>query len=159
MLSPNSDPPKAGVPECCEFIPFSKSQSGKPPKQARAIGDVVEFGHLSDEGEFVPDPDLPVVSRAGILGSVAFDPFGVPCYYTVPRPPWLIGPKVEGQKATDPEEVYEFRSGRLIKGMLQESGNFIPELGSKIIDFKDYVPNRQPRIYNLPGVLKPIEKK
>ena len=158
-LPKGTEPPKAGTPAGSEFIPFSKLRPGKPPKQARAIGDVLEFGHLSDEGEFFPDPDLPSISRAGIRTPIKDDPFGVPRYYTVPHPPWDRGPKQEGQKESDPEPVYEFRSGRLIKGMLQATGNFVPELGSKVTDFKDYDPNERRRIYNLPGVLRPVEKK
>ncbi len=150
-----AEPLKAGDPVGHEFIPFSKSHPGKPPKHARAIGDMVEFGHLSDEGEFIPDPDLPPVSRSGILGPIKFDLFDTPRYYTVPRPPSAIGPKQKGQKDSDPEAVWEYRSGRLIKGMLQATGNFVPELGSKVIDFKDYDPELRPgRIYNLPGTLK-----
>jgi hypothetical protein len=42
---------------------------------------------------------------------------------------------------------------------LQKTGNFVPELGSTIIDFKDYDPiaDRR-RIYNLPGVLRSAKK-
>jgi hypothetical protein len=156
-------PPKApypllaGTPDRWEFIPFSrldtdwfgrKLQEVKPIRHARAIGDTVEFGHLSDQGEFIPDPDLPLESRASLLRKVKFDPPSLPRYYTVP--------KVSKGQAT--EEVYEFRSGRLIKGTLQKTGNFDPELGSKILDFKDYDPLSRRRIYNLPGVLRPVKK-
>lgn len=43
--------------------------------------------------------------------------------------------------------------------MLQKNGNFAPEIGSKVIDFKDYDPSppRKRRIYNLPGVLRKVE--
>jgi len=50
------------------------------------------------------------------------------------------------------KNVYEFRSGRLIKGELDAKGHFIPEIGSKVIDFKDYHYRPDgPRIWNLPG--------
>jgi internalin A len=50
------------------------------------------------------------------------------------------------------EDVYEYRSGRLVKGTLLENGTFVPELGGKVIDFKDYhYAKDAPRIYNLPG--------
>ncbi len=50
------------------------------------------------------------------------------------------------------KNVYEFRSGRLIKGELNRNGYFIPEIGSKVIDFKDYHYRPDvPRIWNLPG--------
>ena len=50
------------------------------------------------------------------------------------------------------EVVYEYRSGRLIKGVLDRDGNFVPELGSRIFAFEDYKYGKDaPRIYNLPG--------
>lgn len=144
-LPTGPEPPAVTIP-AGDFLPFSLSHPGKPPKHARAIRDVVEFGHLSDEGEFIPDPDLPVVSRDGIKGPVGFDTHGVPRYYTVPQLDRF------GKLTT--ENVYEFRSGRLIKGTLHASGNFVPELGSKVIEFKDYdYFTEHRRIYNLPGKL------
>src|SRR5438132_1206757 len=50
------------------------------------------------------------------------------------------------------EHVYEYRSGRLILGELDREGNFVPDVGSKVINFKDY--RYRPdgiQIYNLPG--------
>jgi len=50
------------------------------------------------------------------------------------------------------EQVYEFRSGRLIPGYLQQNFDFLPEPGEAIIEFKDYVYSKtSKRIYNLPG--------
>src|ERR1700687_3858084 len=51
-----------------------------------------------------------------------------------------------------PKNVYEFRSGRLIKGELTTEGNFVPETSSTIIKFEDYEfsPDAIP-IWNLPG--------
>lgn len=47
---------------------------------------------------------------------------------------------------------YEYRSGRLIPGYLQQNCNFLPEPGEAIIEFKDYVYSKtSKRIYNLPG--------
>lgn len=76
-------------------------------------------------------------------------------YYTLPA----RKEDVWNKNRNDTEEVYEFRSGRLIKGTLQKTGNFVPELGSRILDFKDYDPLSKRRIYNLPGVLRRVEKK
>jgi hypothetical protein len=47
---------------------------------------------------------------------------------------------------------YEFRSGRLIKGEFDADNNFVPEAGSTVISFKDYIftPDAIP-IWNLPG--------
>lgn len=51
-----------------------------------------------------------------------------------------------------PGTAYEYRSGRLILGFIDQEGTFIPDLGSKVISIKDYKPggNAAP-IYNLPG--------
>jgi hypothetical protein len=51
--------------------------------------------------------------------------------------------------------VYEFRFGRLIKGAMDKSGNFIPEAGSVVLRFEDYrySPTAIP-IWNLPGYFK-----
>jgi hypothetical protein len=72
----------------------------------------------------------------------------------------------------EPEAVYEFRSGVLIKGKLAWTGpqrqtlgdndsywNFIPEIGSKVIPLEGFHPDRLAlRIYNLPGKFVPEEK-
>jgi hypothetical protein len=56
--------------------------------------------------------------------------------------------------------VYEFRSGRLIPGDIDDDGNFIPTVGGKIIDFKDYrYGPKAPKIYNLPGKFVKKERK
>ncbi len=49
--------------------------------------------------------------------------------------------------------------GSSSSGLCKKTGNFVPELGSKILDFKDYDPLSRRRIYNLPGVLRKVEKK
>src|SRR5262249_33357830 len=38
----------------------------------------------------------------------------------------------------NPGPAYEYRSGRLIKGVIRADGNFVPDIGSKVILFKDY---------------------
>jgi hypothetical protein len=52
-----------------------------------------------------------------------------------------------------PRPCYELRSSRLIKGGIDTKGNFVPEIGSKVILFKDYrySPTATP-IWNLPGM-------
>jgi len=150
------DPPKAGVPAGWKLVPFREAYPQTPENQnpwfARVIGPVMELGHLSAEGEFVPDYGLPVfpnvkVGSADDLRDLLRDGTQRSMYFTLPK---------DGK---DTEDVYEFRSGRLIKGTLQKTGNFVPELGSKIMDFKDYDPLGRRRIYNLPGVLRRVEKK
>ncbi len=52
--------------------------------------------------------------------------------------------------------VYEFRSGKLIKGVLNAEGNFVPDAGSKLLPFKDYPYGEAAlHIYNLPGRFVP----
>jgi hypothetical protein len=55
--------------------------------------------------------------------------------------------------------AYEFRSGMLIKGEIDENGSFVPEAGSKVIRFEDYKygPGSLP-IWNLPGYFKKVDK-
>lgn len=157
-LPNDPEPPAAGVPAGWKLVPFSEETPNKQdPWQIRVIGEIAEFGHLDAQGEFIPDYSLPIIARSGILGAVRKDPTAFSSYpwrfYTIPFDgAW-------GRTEVDKEEVYEFRSGRLIKGTLHKTGNFVPELGSKILDFKEYDPRGRRRIYNLPGVLRPGEQK
>ncbi len=151
------EPPAAGIPAGWKLVPFSEVTPNKQdPWQIRVIGEIAEFGHLDAQGEFIPDYSLPIVSRDGLLGSPRKDPTDLHRpwrYYTLPFDgAW-------GRTEVDKEEVYEYRSGRLIKGTLQKTGNFVPELGSTILDFKDYDPLGRRRIYNLPGVLRRAAQK
>jgi hypothetical protein len=156
-LPNDPEPPAAGVPADWKLVPFSEVTPNKQdPWQIRVVGEIAEFGHLDDRGEFIPDYSLPIVARDGILGAIRKDPNDLHCprrFYTIPYGGnW-------GRREVDKEEVYEFRSGRLIKGTLHKTGNFVPELGSTILDFKDYDPLGRRRIYNLPGVLRRVEPK
>jgi hypothetical protein len=154
-LPNDHEPPAAGVPAGWKLVPFRQAYPDRPTWEVRVIGEIAEFGHLDDRGEFIPDYGLPIVSRSGLKGLIRSEPGGSPRYYTLPRPSWDTWPEREGPNRDAPEEVYEYRSGRLIKGTLQGSGNFVPELGSKVLDFKEYDPlTDRRRIYNLPGVLR-----
>lgn len=82
-------------------------------------------------------------------------------------PPLRLG---SGQSGAPPYElinfrrpgrihVYEYRSGRLVKGALDNDGNFVPDVGSQVIDSKDYHYNKGAlHIYNLPGKFVPRKK-
>jgi hypothetical protein len=60
----------------------------------------------------------------------------------------------------DDEPVYEFRSGRLVKGKIDKEGSFVPDVGEKVIRFEDYRPEEDiTRIYNLPGKFVPDKPK
>jgi hypothetical protein len=167
MLRPSPvapDPPEAGQPAGWRLVPFRDDHNPRAPERAdpwfaRVIGEVMELGHLSDEGEFVPDYGLPVFPYVKVKARDADqNGTGRSMYYTLP----VVG-RVYGNNnikvGEDAEGVYEYRSGRLIPGTLQKTGNFVPDVGSKVIDFKEYDPDppRKRRIYNLPGVLRPAK--
>jgi|GEM_PF-4190687 len=93
-------------------------------------GERFSIGKLDASGNFDPDPRFHNLDIHGALSSC---------------PPYkILNPRKE--------RVYEYRSGRLIIGDLDEKGDFVPEVNSKIIEFKDYhYAEGVLRIYNLPG--------
>jgi hypothetical protein len=102
-------------------------------------GDTQSIGKLDAEGDFVADWAF-LQQKRHQRSSVEPD-------YVI-----LNAPAQKG--------VYEFRSGRLIPGDLDDDGNFIPTLGGRIIDFQDYrYSPKAPKIYNLPGKFVHKEKK
>jgi hypothetical protein len=101
-------------------------------------GGMILEGKLDAAGNFIQNPKAQIL-KAGMGGTG-----GILEIINVRRP---------GR-----EHIYEFRSGRLIQGELDKEGNFIPDLGGKVIDFKDYQYKKDPLyIYNLPGYFR--EKK
>ncbi|HEV3235770.1 MAG TPA: hypothetical protein VGZ25_02210 [Gemmataceae bacterium] len=93
-------------------------------------GETESIGTLDEAGNFKPDKDWLQMER------------GIPLS-RAPNHKIINGVQ---------EEVYEYRSGRLVAGEIDKDGNFIPTLGTKVIDFKDYVYSPKARkIYNLPG--------
>ncbi|HZU34600.1 MAG TPA: hypothetical protein VFA18_01755 [Gemmataceae bacterium] len=94
-------------------------------------GNMFVVGHLDAAGNFIPEPRMHWLPTHGT--------------YSLPQFDWLY-------RAHRPDEpVYEFRSARLIKGVLKD-GSFVPDKGVKVIDFKDYRYRKGAlRIYNLPG--------
>jgi hypothetical protein len=120
------------------------------------------------EYEFVPNTDtLFDLSRVGWWAIGKLDEAG----NFNPDPRWAnitTGPGPHGgshMPATQrlngpPGPAYEYRSGRLIPGELDKKGNFVPELGGKIIPLEDYRPGPNAvRIYNLPGKFVKKEQK
>jgi hypothetical protein len=103
-------------------------------------GRMVHVGHLDARGNFVPKP-----------GQVPYD---------IRNPRSVVGPGEIVNIRRSPgntEPVYEYRSGLMIKGTLDDEGDFTPEVGSRITSFKDYRYRQDAlRIYNLPG--KFVEK-
>jgi hypothetical protein len=142
-------PEAIGPPVGWDVVPFAADKpdlhpSGEPIA-ARVVHNVMEFGRLEQTGEFTPDYRLPVVKWQPELALKATERLtGYIQPYTLP----LGGQKQEG--------VYELRSGRLIRGILDNNGVFTPILGSTVKAFKDFDPadKREARIYNLPGVLR-----
>jgi hypothetical protein len=105
----------------------------------------MELGHLNDQGDFVPDYGLPPFPLTQPVKPAGEIPTNKPAlwYYNLPA------------EGADRESAYEYRSGRLLKGVLLKNGTFVPDLDSVVLDFKEYVPGEKAlRIYNLPGRLK-----
>ena len=146
-----ADPPNAShPPPGWTLVPFAEAYphdfpDGEPCR-VRVIRDVMEFGRLDPNGEFVPDYRLPVLARQPLP---LLDTTG-----PQPRLSMAFNIPLTDQKF---EIVYEYRSGRLIKGKLSDTGVFDPTLNTTIIELKEYKPNNDIRIYNLPGVLKEIK--
>lgn len=74
-------------------------------------------------------------------------------YFRFHRTPLL------NESAAKSEPVYEYRSGTLILGTLDDVGNFTPAVGAPIVRFADYTNERAARrIYNLPGTFVPLAR-
>lgn len=101
-----------------------------PTKYLLEFGELRFRGTINEAGDFVPDP--------------GFKPYPLNEARPFDRSPPL-------RRGLPKEPVYEYRSGRLIPGIL-DKGAFIPDLGSAVIPFEDYrcKPGVR-RIYNLPG--------
>jgi hypothetical protein len=110
------------------------------------------FGHLDADGNFTRDrnfssiPD-PAYRRGSAVSSCVTSEraegkaLAYTDSYVVINKPRIAN-----------EPVYEYRAGNLIKGNLDNEGNFIPELDSEVIPFTDYRYDwKALRIYNLPG--------
>jgi hypothetical protein len=96
-------------------------------------GDTQVFGHVDAAGNFIAERGIGVYGRGALSAIPPSRPLNLPT--KLPHEP-----------------VYEYRSGRLIPGNLDDDGNFLPDLGAKVTDFQDYhpVPGAR-RIFNLPG--------
>src|ERR1700733_15125903 len=95
-------------------------------------GDVFLSGRLDADGEF--HQTKRIEANNGVIQS-----FG-PSY------------RLLNGGSNTPRTVYEFRSGILIPGTIKSQGNFIPEVGGKIIKFEDYKYSPTGiQIWNLPG--------
>lgn len=100
------------------------------------------LGHLDAKGNFVEDRQHPPRKPNAV-------PFSIPPFRVINYP--TFWPPANGK-----EPVFEYRSGALIKGHLYTDGNFVPEVGSRVIRFEDYREVKDaPRIYNLPGKFVP----
>jgi hypothetical protein len=89
-------------------------------------------GWLDEQGNFHWDPDRFQPDSAAAFG---------------PRGPALMNAAYRAR-----EPVFEYRSARLIPGIIDERCNFVPDLEGVVADFRDYrySPDAR-RIYNLPG--------
>lgn len=142
-LPPAPTPPKAGTPVGYTWKPVSTLNQKKRPWDIRIVGGVGEVGFLRDDGEFIPDYERAPFKWEDIYNApFELDARGEPRLFTLPL------------KEAASEEAYEFRSGRLIRGTLKDTGTFVPEVGSVVLDFGTYDPAKDKRrVYNLPGEL------
>jgi len=94
-------------------------------------------GTLNAQGDFIQEHKLEgLLSRSGMPAFTMINSVGM-----------------------EPRKVYEYRSGRLIRGELSAKyGAFVPEVGAAVIKFEDYRYGRDLPIWNLPGSFKKIEK-
>jgi hypothetical protein len=151
---PNGLPPDEApvttysIPDGYKLLTFSKAYPEafpvKDPFVIRVMGEVAEYGKLDQDGDFIPDYELPVIPKttAPKEAKAAIHPEGKWRFiYNVPK---------DNLKT---EAVYEFRGGRLIEGTLDNTGNFAPKPESTVLNFKNYRPKTDLRIYNLPGIL------
>lgn len=102
------------------------------------VGDIQCIGTINSKGDFVPDYDQLSRSIRAFKDST-FLPLG-------------SFPKGLTSGMYPDGKVYEYRSGFLVPMIIDLKKGLIPEVGGKIIDFKDYKysPTAR-RIYNLPG--------
>jgi hypothetical protein len=114
----------------------------------------VHIGRLDAEGNFIEDrrmtpilhPKLPRIS--GLARQIEMEE------------EFLASISIINDPKQVNEIVYEYRSGRLIKGNLTDEGSFVPTVGERTILFTDY--QYRPgaiRIYNLPGKFIPKPRK
>jgi hypothetical protein len=117
----------------------------------RQEGEIL-FGHLDADGNFTRDCNY------GSIADPSYRPSPADCSPLQTERPERKGPAYTGsyevinRPRIANEPVYEYRAGTLIKGNLDNEGNFIPELDSEVIPFTDYRYDwKSLRIYNLPG--------
>lgn len=100
----------------------------------RKINRAMYFGNLDQHGNFVPSQDSQPIDLSN----------GGPKSFSDRLNPLLMTFSAK-------EQVYEFRSHRLIPGMIYKA-EFVPDIGGKVIEFREYRFSPEARrIYNLPG--------
>ncbi len=116
-------------------------------------GNKVYLGHLDEHGDFIESRAEEPYHHPSAPSS------GIPLtrsYRLMKLYPIVNVPKDNESS----EKVYEYRSGRLILGVLDSDGYFTPEAGSTIMPFADYrYSDGARRIYNLPGKFVPAKDK
>ena len=65
-LPNDPEPPPAGVPAGWKLIPFWQADpKQQDPWHVRVIGEIAEFGHLDEQGEFIPDVTVHPITNRG----------------------------------------------------------------------------------------------
>jgi hypothetical protein len=123
-LAPAEPPPPQAKPVQYEF------RQDLIIEYLLGLGDIEVFGHVDAAGNFIAERGIGVYRRGQPLSAI-------------PPATMLNVPD---------EPVYEYRSGRLVPGNMDDDGNFLADLGAKVMNFEDYhaVAGARP-ICNLPG--------
>lgn len=137
--APNAPPPPAGEAGASEYV-FVPDTDRLVAIERVTPESTTLIGRLDIAGNFLEDPPP---DKA---------PPGPPPDPAKRGIPVINAPYVTAVGERVPQAAYEYRSGRLVKGVIDPNGNFVPEPGSKVIAFADYryTPGGLP-IWNLPG--------
>jgi hypothetical protein len=104
-----------------------------------SVGGAIMIGKLNLKGDFIHERTLKALKFD--TGETSFVIAGSAPEYTLIN--WSSKSK---------SRVYEYRSGTLIPGFMDEQGSFVPLLDAKILSFKEYRYGLfSPPIWNLPG--------
>lgn len=123
------------------FIDEYEYQRDLSIEYIRKINKVLYFGKLDEKGNFVPSRDFAPIDLTVVN----------PKSFSRELRPLMMA-------FSEKDNVYEYRSKRLIPGIIYK-GEFVPDIGGKVIDFDRYrFSKTASRIYNLPGRFVPKTK-
>lgn len=108
-------------------------------------GSYILIGFLDEDGDFVTEKTITLKAKGRPPGQIE-QTGGFEASQQFQKLTYINQPRVPG------EDVYEYRTGKLVPGQLSRNFKFIPDLDGQIIEFGEYVYREKARrIYNLPG--------